>query len=158
VEETSEEADPLVVEDSGLAVHLLDLYFGVADHDMPNAKKTLSHLRVSVYDISKLDLLLAKLLLVLLQPGLVILDEKVSGMTFTEKGRPKGCILHITRNWSNHELLLGAPPRVRRGAAGLEPVLALAVLVCQSHQRIVLHVVQRGLGEACNRGCSSSSG
>ena len=41
-----------------------------------------------LHNVAKLDLLLAKLLLVLLQPGLVVLDEKVDGVALRQECRP----------------------------------------------------------------------
>ena len=41
-----------------------------------------------LHNVAKLHLLLAKLLLVLLQPGLVVLDEKVDGVALRQECRP----------------------------------------------------------------------
>ena len=41
-----------------------------------------------LHNVAKLDLLLAKLLLVLLQPGLVVLDEEVDGVALRQECRP----------------------------------------------------------------------
>ena len=76
--------------------------------------------------------------LILLQPGLVVMDEEVYGVALAEEGGAQGAILDVTRGGPDHELLDGGPARVRGGAARLEPVLALAVLVGQRHQGIVL--------------------
>ena len=42
-----------------------------------------------LHDVAKLDLLLAKLLLVFLQPRLVVLDEQVDGVPLGQKCRPE---------------------------------------------------------------------
>lgn len=70
----------LVVEEGRLSVHFLYSNPSMADHDMALVVEAPSDLWLGVDDVAELDLLLAKLLLVLLQPGLVVLDEQVDGV------------------------------------------------------------------------------
>ena len=101
----------LIVEDGWLSVHLLDRHLGVAHHHVAagqqppgnlglgvaanqnmvsNSNLTLTEILFDLYriehrylhNISKLDLFLAKLLLVFLKPRLVILDEQVNGVSW----------------------------------------------------------------------------
>ena len=78
----------LVVEEGRLPIHLLDSNPGMSHQHMALAKKAAGHLRLSVDHVAELDLLLPELLLVLLQPGLVVLDEQVDGVALGEEGRP----------------------------------------------------------------------
>ena len=55
---------------------------------MALAEEPPGHLRLRVDDVAELDLLLAKLLLVLLQPRLVVLYEQVDGVALGQEGRP----------------------------------------------------------------------
>jgi len=139
-----EAGEELVVEDGRLTVHLLDSDLGVADHDITLGQQPPGHLLLGVHNVSELDLLLPELLLVLLQPGLVILDEQMNGVSLGQKGRSKGGVLHISGDGAYHQLLLGGPPGVGGGTPRLEPVLALAMLVGQRHDGGVLHVVKAG--------------
>jgi len=133
----------LIVEQGGLSIHLLDSDPGVTHQHMALAEKSACHLGFSVDNVAKLDLLLAKFLLVLLQPRLVVLDEEVDGVSLGQECRPESCILDIARDWSNHKLLPGRPSGVRGWATRLEPVLALAMLVRHRHQRVVWHFIKR---------------
>ena len=58
---------------------------------MALAKKAAGHLRLSVDHVAELDLLLPELLLVLLQPGLVVLDEEVDGVSLRQESGPVMC-------------------------------------------------------------------
>ena len=78
--------------------------------------------------------------LILLQPGLVVMDEEVYGVALAEEGGAQGAILDVARGGPDHELLDGGPARVLAGTARLEPVLALAVFVGQRHQIVVLNM------------------
>ena len=97
----------LIVEQCGLAIHLLNGNPGVSNKHMTLAQQPAGHLWFSVagkaelvlifvidaqgehlHNVAKLDLLLAKLLLVLLQPGLVVLDEEVDGVALRQECRP----------------------------------------------------------------------
>ena len=60
----------------------------VTHHDVALAEESAGHLGLRVDHVAELDLLLAELLLVLLQPGLVVLDEQVDGVALGEEGRP----------------------------------------------------------------------
>ena len=71
----------LVVEEGRLPIHFLDSNPGMSHQHMALAKQAAGHLRLSVDHVAELDLLLPELLLVLLQPGLVVLDEEVDGVT-----------------------------------------------------------------------------
>lgn len=94
--------DDLVVEQGGLAVHLLNSNPSMPYQHVALAQQPASYLRLGVDNIAKLDLLLAKFLLVLLQPGLVVLDEQVDGVSLGQKGRPEGGILNIPWNGPDH--------------------------------------------------------
>jgi len=135
----------LVSEQCGLAIHLLHGDLSMADQDVASSKQASGNLGLSVHDVSKLDLLFPKFLLVLLQPSLIVLNKKMNGVTFRKESRTKSGVLDIAWNGADHELLPGAPPRVRGGAAGLKPILPLAVFVGHRYQRVVLHLVQTGL-------------
>jgi len=73
----------------------------------------------------------------------------MDGVTLAQESRPEGRVLDIAGNRSNHQLLDGRPPGVGGGAAGLEPVLALAVLVGHRHQGVILDIVETGLHHGC---------
>ena len=91
--------EQLVAEDGWLTIHLLDRHLGVTHHHIPRTQQSPDNLGLGIpaekhmnqkhhlrqwqylHNISKLDLLLAELLLVLLQPSLVVLDEQVNGVT-----------------------------------------------------------------------------
>jgi len=135
----------LVCEDGWLTIHLLDRHLGVSHHHISGTQQSPGNLRLSVHNISKLDLLLSKLLLVLLQPLLIVLDEEVDGVAFRKESRSEGGILHITGDWTNHQLLSGAPPGVWGGTSALEPIFSHPMLVGQSNQAGVLHIIQAGL-------------
>ena len=66
----------------------------------------------------------------------------MEGVPLSKESCPQLGILDISRYWPNHELLLSRPPRIRRWAGGLEPILALTKLVGQRDQRVILHLVQ----------------
>ena len=55
---------------------------------MALAEQAARHLRLGVDHVAELDLLLPELLLVLLQPGLVVLDEEVDGVALRQECRP----------------------------------------------------------------------
>ena len=95
----------LVVEQGRLAVHLLDSDPGVPHQHVALAQQPACHLRLRVaanvnvdssfyyaqkylHNVAEFDLLLAKFLLVFLQPGLVVLDEEVDGVALGQKCRP----------------------------------------------------------------------
>ena len=91
--------EQLVAEDGWLTIHLLDRHLGVTHHHIPRTQQSPDNLGLGIpaekhmnqihqltqcqylHNISKLDLLLAELFLVLLQPSLVVLDEQVNGVT-----------------------------------------------------------------------------
>ena len=100
----------LIVEDGWLSVHLLDRHLGVAHHHVAagqqppgnlglgiaanksmvsNSNLTLTEILFDLYrterrylhNVSKLDLFLAKFLLIFLQPSLIVLDEQMNCVT-----------------------------------------------------------------------------
>ena len=62
--------NPYLVEDCGFAVHLLDANSNVADGDVAVEEEAGCRLPLSVHHVPKLDVLIPKLLLILLQPAL----------------------------------------------------------------------------------------
>jgi len=99
-------------------------------------QQPLRHFRVRVDHVPELDLLLAEIFL---------LYEEVDGVALAEEGGLQGAVLHVAGDRPDYKLLDGGPARVRGGVARHEPVLALAVLVSQRHQGIVLVIIQAGL-------------
>ena len=77
---------------------------------------------------------------------LIVLDEEVEGVSLGEKGGPQLGIFHVPGNGADHELVGGAPPRIRHRTGRLEPVLPLPKLVGERHNGVVLDVVQAELG------------
>merc|ERR1712002_1151708 len=64
----------LIGEKRWLTIHLLDSNTSMAHKHMTSSKQPTGNFRLCIHNISKLDLLLAKLFLILLQPSLIILN------------------------------------------------------------------------------------
>jgi len=144
---------PLGVHYCGSSVHLLhsDLD-SVRDPDAPFGQEESCDLLMSVYHIPKLDLSSSKPLLIPLKPGLVILDEEVTGLTSGQQRGTQLVVLHVAWDGPNHQLVGWLEARVRGWAPRLKPILSFALFVSKSHDGGVLDLIQAWLsGEGTNR-------
>merc|ERR1719315_324513 len=138
------------------SVHPLDtdlntLARGPTHNDSTLPEQALCGLGFGEHHVAELNLSRSKLLLVPLQPSLVVLYEEMASLAVGEESCAQFTVIAIARNGPCHDLLHCRPPRVRSGAARLEPVLPLPVFVGECNQGGTKDPVQGGLA-ACRGG------
>ena len=75
---------------------------------------------------------------------LIVLNEKVQGMTLSQESWPELRVLNVARYWTNHQLLFCRPTWIWSRTRRFEPVFSFSVFVCQGNHGVVPNLVQAG--------------